>query len=325
MAKKPKKVRRPLWDYLFFDKKLPRKPEVTKIAGATGQSRLWVVGALMEFWSWVDDHYPGGFLSRFSVHDLSRTFPELSPEFFHSMSEVGWLIQTDSGLEIPNADRWFGETSKKRFQDRLRKWHDQHNLTEFPVSKRKTNGRKLDENRTLDTQDSDSDSGSDSDPSFTPQPPHGGPAPVEFLEAWNAAGLTRAQKLTTKRLKHLRARSADPDWVANWRAALERAKVLPFCRGQNDRGWLADIDWFLRPDTVTKLLEGRYVSAPAAGTKPPASSKSTDDIAREQADRRKRSEEDRARAVPLAKLAEEGRARLAGSPATPPNEAVGGS
>ena len=41
-------------------------------------------------------------------------------------------------------------------------------------------------------------------------------------------------------------------------AALDRVRSSSFCRGQNDRGWRADLDWFLRPDTVTKLLEGKY-------------------------------------------------------------------
>jgi len=32
----------------------------------------------------------------------------------------------------------------------------------------------------------------------------------------------------------------------------------PFLLGENDRGWRADIDWFLRPDSVTRILEGKY-------------------------------------------------------------------
>jgi len=80
----------------------------------------------------------------------------------------------------------------------------------------------------------------------------------EFTEAWSTSGLTRCRKLTDKRRKALRTRLADPDWKASWREALDRAAQSSFCRGQNDRGWKADIEWFLQPDSVVKLLEGKY-------------------------------------------------------------------
>ena len=28
--------------------------------------------------------------------------------------------------------------------------------------------------------------------------------------------------------------------------------------GKNDRGWKADIEFFLRPDSIAKILEGKY-------------------------------------------------------------------
>ncbi len=31
-----------------------------------------------------------------------------------------------------------------------------------------------------------------------------------------------------------------------------------FLRGVSDRGWVADFEWFVRPESVTKLLEGKY-------------------------------------------------------------------
>jgi hypothetical protein len=86
-----------------------------------------------------------------------------------------------------------------------------------------------------------------------------GPLPSEFLEAWNAIPqFVHAKKMTSKRVATLRARIADKDWSASWRQALERASRLPFCCGAGEKGWHADIDWFLRPDTVTKILEGKY-------------------------------------------------------------------
>lgn len=80
----------------------------------------------------------------------------------------------------------------------------------------------------------------------------------EFIKTWNKSGLTNCRKLTDKRRKALRARLQDPDWKDSWREALSRAAKSPFCRGQGERGWKADVDWFLKPDSVTKILEGKY-------------------------------------------------------------------
>jgi hypothetical protein len=91
--------------------------------------------------------------------------------------------------------------------------------------------------------------------------PTTGPSSVaqEFVDAWNAHPCFPAcRKLTEARKRHLRARLADSSWVSSWREALARAAASPFCRGENDRGWRADVDWFLKPDTVTKILEGKY-------------------------------------------------------------------
>ncbi len=82
--------------------------------------------------------------------------------------------------------------------------------------------------------------------------------PSQFLKEWNAAGLTQASIMSEKRCVLLRARLRVPHWVTNWREALSRASSSPFCTGQGDGGWIANVDWFLRPDTVTQILEGKY-------------------------------------------------------------------
>jgi hypothetical protein len=40
--------------------------------------------------------------------------------------------------------------------------------------------------------------------------------------------------------------------------AIDRIVVSDFCNGKGERGWEADIDFLLRPDTITKILEGKY-------------------------------------------------------------------
>jgi hypothetical protein len=81
------------------------------------------------------------------------------------------------------------------------------------------------------------------------------------VEAWNQLGtpFPRVAALTDKRLRRLRERLADGFFTENWRAALTKVKRSKFCRGEcGDRGWRANFDWFLRPDSVAKTMEGQY-------------------------------------------------------------------
>lgn len=77
------------------------------------------------------------------------------------------------------------------------------------------------------------------------------------LRVWNEAFDTNSIP-TDKRRAALRARLKEPFFVANWQTAIDRARSSPFCCGHNDRKWVANIDWFLKPDTVVKLMEGNH-------------------------------------------------------------------
>ncbi|NJL44547.1 MAG: hypothetical protein HC945_04535, partial [Nitrosarchaeum sp.] len=52
----------------------------------------------------------------------------------------------------------------------------------------------------------------------------------------------------------LRTRLSDSGW--EWQQAL--AKFPLRCFEGNPDGWRPDFDWFVRTDTVTKILEGKY-------------------------------------------------------------------
>jgi|688.fasta_scaffold644013_2 hypothetical protein len=93
------------------------------------------------------------------------------------------------------------------------------------------------------------------------------PSPAEIIEFWN---LRRCQSciLTAKRKSAIQARSRDAIWQQSWKDAIEKITDSRFCNGQNDRGWVADLDWFLRPDTVVRLMEGKYDDKMANLSKP---------------------------------------------------------
>lgn len=78
-------------------------------------------------------------------------------------------------------------------------------------------------------------------------------------QAWNEQpGLKPVRALHDKRRKALKARQKDPFFVANWQEAITKVGQSRFCTGNNDRGWAADFDWFLRPGTVVSIMEGKY-------------------------------------------------------------------
>lgn len=78
-----------------------------------------------------------------------------------------------------------------------------------------------------------------------------------FLAAWNATpGTRQALNIKGGRLTHFKARARDPSWVADYQRAL--AKFPLKCFAAKPGGWQPNIDWFLRPDTVTTILENHY-------------------------------------------------------------------
>lgn len=85
------------------------------------------------------------------------------------------------------------------------------------------------------------------------------PAPANFVAEQFVAWFGGSVHVTDKRRKALQQRWKDPWWRENWQTALERAAQSPFLRGEtSDRGWKLTLDFFLKPDSVAKILEGTY-------------------------------------------------------------------
>lgn len=80
----------------------------------------------------------------------------------------------------------------------------------------------------------------------------------EVVEAWNQSEFPKCMSISIKRKASIKQRMADPFFSQKWREALDRIKTSAFCTGKNDRGWKADIDWFLKPDSVVRIMEGKY-------------------------------------------------------------------
>lgn len=99
-------------------------------------------------------------------------------------------------------------------------------------------------------------------------------SPRRLMEIWNEhrGSLPECKSISPDRMRHAKARCADQPDEAMWITTVKAIASDPFCRGQNDRGWRADFDYLLRPNTWVKAAEGRYGprgSPPPARGQPP--------------------------------------------------------
>lgn len=88
-----------------------------------------------------------------------------------------------------------------------------------------------------------------------------GPSPDELGEAWNRSGapLPRVRlPIRGPRQKHAKARLHDVPDIGVWERAIRRIAASRFCRGDNNRHWVADFEFLIRPGTLTKIEEGKY-------------------------------------------------------------------
>ena len=96
----------------------------------------------------------------------------------------------------------------------------------------------------------------------SPPPPPQKRVDVDFMfEGWNAMAsridLPSVESITPARRASAKARLKDHGREAII-AAIERVPRSSFLRGENERGWKANIDWLLRPGSITKLQEGQF-------------------------------------------------------------------
>ena len=86
-----------------------------------------------------------------------------------------------------------------------------------------------------------------------------------LFEIWQQehGSLPQVRALATDRLSKCRLRvknSPDtPRLLADFREAVRLANQTPFLSGSNDRGWVANFDWFIANDSnYLKVIEGKY-------------------------------------------------------------------
>lgn len=83
----------------------------------------------------------------------------------------------------------------------------------------------------------------------------------KFAEYYNAAMQHKAIKpisrITDRRKENLTARAREFGKEA-LQTVVDKAAASDFMNGKNNKGWVADFDWMMRPNNFPKVLEGNY-------------------------------------------------------------------
>lgn len=107
-------------DYIPLSVNTPRKIEISRIARESGRSRHEALGLLTDFWCWVSVESCNGELPGVSVSVLCDLIGG-DESFWAAVQAQGWLADGESGLWVPNADRWLTRTAKSRLEAREKK------------------------------------------------------------------------------------------------------------------------------------------------------------------------------------------------------------
>ena len=101
-----------------------------------------------------------------------------------------------------------------------------------------------------------------------------------IVEEWNKTGTLPAKKfrLDSERGKNMAARLQE-NGIDGVLDAIHKVRDSGFCHGNGPKGWVANLDWFLKADNFQKVIEGQYDEefTPQA---PPGRESTVDRIAR---------------------------------------------
>lgn len=102
-------------EWLKMECATPDKPEVFAITAAMGwDDPDLAVGKLFRVWRWFDQQTTDGNARGVTAALLDRIAGATG--FAQAMIDVGWLVVTTTGVELPNFDKHNGATAKGRAQ-----------------------------------------------------------------------------------------------------------------------------------------------------------------------------------------------------------------
>lgn len=261
-------------DWIKFEKNTSNKAEVFRMADKLNADPDAIVGKLLRVWAWLDDNITQGD-SITGTRSLIDRLVNL-PGFADAMICVGWLQVEGDELRFSNYERHNGETSKKRALTAKRNGklrHSRHGSVaekgESPSCERHESDaasvtgasprteQRREEKKEEDTPPPLAVLSADADMT---EPEHSDSVTAAqfVLASWNTVGPVKCSRLNDKLRGTVKARLRVPWWSERWLQALEKIPDCPFLNGDGQRGWKADFAWFLKPNSVQEILDGKY-------------------------------------------------------------------
>jgi hypothetical protein len=84
----------------------------------------------------------------------------------------------------------------------------------------------------------------------------------EVVDTWNGYFSLPRVQVIGKKAPLIRQALDNAFWLEHWRDGLKKLVKTPFCmgkaRGRDGKLWKADFRWFIDPENLEKLLNGKY-------------------------------------------------------------------
>ena len=228
------------------------------ISRKSGQPVPVVVAVVWSLMDHASRNSERGSVTGFDADDLAAYLgidDEAVADVLAALRQKGWLTDDEriSSWEEHQVKKDDGAAARARAHRERQKQQTERNRTQPNAP---------DTDTELDT-DTDNKRDSVSNETIVISPCENDPPECEAaLDAYNEvaeqAGWPKAQKLTQQRRSSIRQRLRDAGGLEGWQDALAKAKAIPWLSGQNDRGWKANLDFFLQAKSFTKLMEGAY-------------------------------------------------------------------
>ena len=170
----------------------------------------------------------------------------------------GWVILNHGKYRELGSD----DDRRAKNAERQRRWRERHknNATGVTPCYKSRQISHTDTDTKADT-DTEEEPPPPPPPPAAPLPPKGGGKAKQIQKLWNEVADEcgfRPGMLSSGRLRHINARLQEPEWVRDYPEAIAKLKNIQWVRGKNNQKWVANFGWFLRPDTVAKIMEGVY-------------------------------------------------------------------
>lgn len=83
---------------------------------------------------------------------------------------------------------------------------------------------------------------------------------TSIINSWNALGLQNLTSIKGKRATMLKGRLKEYGKESIYKC-IGQIRESPFLKGQNNRSWVINFDWLIKPTNYVKVLEGNYREA----------------------------------------------------------------